>query len=128
MSFNQDEQISVFDLACGTFDLCILEIVHNGSFAVKPGNGDTFLGREDFDLALANHISGAFGRETGVKLVSRLEYEEMIRDLIREKSPIPTDGGMADTPSVVLFVREFFHRNQYWQRGILVLCGSTRPG
>src|SRR5204862_460993 len=42
---------AVFDLGGGTFDISILEL-REGVFDVKATNGDTFLGGEDFDLAI----------------------------------------------------------------------------
>ncbi|MDX1662053.1 MAG: Hsp70 family protein, partial [Gemmatimonadota bacterium] len=43
-----DEQIAVYDLGGGTFDISILEI-GDGVFEVKATNGDTHLGGDDFD-------------------------------------------------------------------------------
>lgn len=47
--------IVVFDLGGGTFDVSILDI-SDGVLEVKATNGDTFLGGEDFDTKLVNHI------------------------------------------------------------------------
>lgn len=47
--------IAVYDLGGGTFDVSILEI-ETGVFEVKATNGDTFLGGEDFDQAILNHM------------------------------------------------------------------------
>src|SRR5205809_6153394 len=41
-----DEQIAVYDLGGGTFDISILEIGH-GVFEVKATNGDTHLGGDE---------------------------------------------------------------------------------
>lgn len=54
--------IAVYDLGGGTFDISILEI-QKGVFEVKSTNGDTFLGGEDFDQALLQHIVKEFKRE-----------------------------------------------------------------
>lgn len=45
----------MYDLGGGTFDISILEI-SSGVFEVKATNGDTFLGGEDFDQALLQHL------------------------------------------------------------------------
>ncbi|KAL3309325.1 Heat shock cognate 71 kDa protein [Cichlidogyrus casuarinus] len=51
-----DEQnILVFDLGGGTFDVTILKIGNN-NFEVKATAGDTHLGGEDFDNRLLNHF------------------------------------------------------------------------
>jgi len=49
---NKEETIAVYDLGGGTFDISILRI-ENGIFEVLSTKGDTFLGGDDFDLALA---------------------------------------------------------------------------
>ena len=59
--------IAVYDLGGGTFDISILEI-GDGVFEVKSVNGDTFLGGEDFDAALVNHLADEFKKENNVDL------------------------------------------------------------
>ena len=59
--------IAVFDLGGGTFDISILEI-DDGLFEVKSTNGDTFLGGEDFDMRIVEHLAEEFKKETGVDL------------------------------------------------------------
>ncbi|MCH9754132.1 MAG: molecular chaperone DnaK, partial [Alphaproteobacteria bacterium] len=58
---------AVYDLGGGTFDVSILEI-GDGVFEVKSTNGDTFLGGEDFDMALLEHIVSEFKKESGIDL------------------------------------------------------------
>jgi molecular chaperone DnaK len=52
----------VYDLGGGTFDISILEI-QKGVFEVKSTNGDTFLGGEDFDNKLVDHLVAEFKRD-----------------------------------------------------------------
>ncbi len=59
--------IAVYDLGGGTFDISILEI-DDGLFEVKSTNGDTFLGGEDFDLRIVDHLAEEFKKESGVDL------------------------------------------------------------
>ena len=59
--------IAVYDLGGGTFDISILEI-GDGVFEVKSTNGDTFLGGEDFDTLLVNHLADGFKKENNVDL------------------------------------------------------------
>jgi len=64
---NDGQTIAVYDLGGGTFDVSILEI-GDGVFEVKSTNGDTFLGGEDFDMALVEHLAEAFHKENGIDL------------------------------------------------------------
>ncbi|HJD57964.1 MAG TPA: molecular chaperone DnaK [Rickettsia endosymbiont of Ceroptres masudai] len=59
--------IAVYDLGGGTFDISILEI-GDGVFEVKSTNGDTFLGGEDFDTRILNHLIDVFKKESGIDL------------------------------------------------------------
>nr|CAH7736034.1 unnamed protein product [Callosobruchus chinensis] len=59
--------IAVYDLGGGTFDISILEI-QKGVFEVKSTNGDTFLGGEDFDNVLVNHLVSEFKKEQGLDI------------------------------------------------------------
>ena len=61
------QTIAVYDLGGGTFDVSILEI-GDGVFEVKSTNGDTFLGGEDFDIALVDHLAEEFQKENGIDL------------------------------------------------------------
>lgn len=62
-----DEQIAVYDLGGGTFDVSILD-VGDGVFEVQATNGDTFLGGDDFDLKLMNYIADEFKKDEGIDL------------------------------------------------------------
>jgi molecular chaperone DnaK len=64
---DQNKTIAVFDLGGGTFDISILEI-GDGVFEVKSTNGDTFLGGEDFDNLLVEHLAQSFEDEQGMDL------------------------------------------------------------
>ncbi|MBE8190902.1 MAG: molecular chaperone DnaK [Alphaproteobacteria bacterium] len=64
---NIGQTIAVYDLGGGTFDVSILEI-GDDVFEVKSTNGDTFLGGEDFDRALVEHLTDYFQQESGVDL------------------------------------------------------------
>jgi molecular chaperone DnaK len=60
--------IAVFDLGGGTFDVSVLEI-GDGVFEVKSTNGDTYLGGEDFDLRILEHLAEEFKKENGIDLL-----------------------------------------------------------
>jgi molecular chaperone HscA len=51
---DEEQTIAVYDLGGGTFDISILHI-HNGICEVLSTNGDTHLGGDDFDKAIADH-------------------------------------------------------------------------
>merc|ERR1711892_1660791 len=67
MDKSDDKVIAVFDLGGGTFDVSILEI-QKGVFKVKSTNGNTFLGGEDFDNALLQHLVNDFKKDQGIDL------------------------------------------------------------
>ncbi len=64
-----DKKVAVFDLGGGTFDISILEL-GDGVFEVKATNGDTYLGGEDFDLAIVNFLADEFKKDQGIDLRS----------------------------------------------------------
>ena len=63
----KDEQIAVYDLGGGTFDISVLEI-GEGVFEVKATNGDTHLGGDNFDQRIVDWIAEEFKREHGIDL------------------------------------------------------------
>tara|TARA_B100001564_G_scaffold216421_1_gene182242 strand:+ start:264 stop:1682 length:1419 start_codon:yes stop_codon:yes gene_type:complete len=66
-----EQKIVVYDLGGGTFDVSIIEISNldgEQSFDVLSTSGDTFLGGEDFDLRLIDHLVDEFKKEQGVDL------------------------------------------------------------
>jgi molecular chaperone DnaK len=62
-----EEQIAVYDLGGGTFDISILEI-GEGTFQVKSTNGDTHLGGDDFDQHVIDWLVDEFKRDQGIDL------------------------------------------------------------
>jgi molecular chaperone DnaK len=63
----KDQRVAVFDLGGGTFDISILA-VENGVFEVLAVSGDTFLGGDDFDRRLIDHLIEEFRQESDVDL------------------------------------------------------------
>jgi molecular chaperone DnaK len=63
----KDEQIAVYDLGGGTFDISILSL-GEGVFEVISTNGNTYLGGDDFDLRVIDWIADEFKREQGIDL------------------------------------------------------------
>ncbi|KAM7508353.1 hypothetical protein LguiA_018806 [Lonicera macranthoides] len=57
-----EQNVLIFDLGGGTFDVSLLTI-EEGIFEVKATAGDTHLGGEDFDNRLVNHFAAEFRRK-----------------------------------------------------------------
>ena len=75
----KDEQIVVFDLGGGTFDVSILEL-GDGVFEVKSTNGDTHLGGEDFDNIIVNYLLDEFKKESGIDIKNDAAAMQRIKD------------------------------------------------
>ena len=63
----KDEQIAVYDLGGGTFDISDLE-VGEGVVEVKATAGDTHLGGDDIDQRIVDWIVEEFKKENGIDL------------------------------------------------------------
>ena len=61
------QQVAVYDLGGGTFDISILDISAD-TVEVKSTNGDTHLGGEDFDQRIINWIIDEFKKDQGIDL------------------------------------------------------------
>lgn len=75
----KSEQIAVYDLGGGTFDISILEI-GEGVFEVKSTNGDTFLGGDDFDKRVIDYLLEEFKKEQGVDLSTDTQAMQRLKD------------------------------------------------
>lgn len=64
---DREENILVFDLGGGTFDVTLLSI-DNGVFEVRATSGNTHLGGEDFDQRLMEYCMSQFKRQTGIDI------------------------------------------------------------
>jgi len=61
------QQIVVYDLGGGTFDVSVLDI-GDDTVEVKATNGNTHLGGEDFDKRIIDYIVADFKKEQGIDL------------------------------------------------------------
>jgi molecular chaperone DnaK len=75
----KDEQIAVYDLGGGTFDISVLEI-GDGVFEVKATNGDTHLGGDDWDGRIMDWILEEFRRENGMDLRKQPDALQRIKE------------------------------------------------
>ncbi len=64
---NKDEQIAVYDLGGGTFDISILEVTSD-TIEVKATHGDTHLGGDDFDQRVISWVLDEFKKQEGIDL------------------------------------------------------------
>lgn len=63
----QSHTILVFDFGGGTFDVSILEL-GDGVFEVKATSGDNYLGGDDIDDLILNHLASNFKKSTGINV------------------------------------------------------------
>ena len=64
---DNSQQVMVYDLGGGTFDVSILEL-GDGVFEVKATNGNNRLGGDDFDQKIIDWMAEEFKKENGVDL------------------------------------------------------------
>ncbi len=93
LGLNSDEEktIAVYDLGGGTFDISILKIA-GGIFEVLSTNGDTYLGGDDFDRAIAEYWVEKHGIDN-----EQLRHNKELAQLLRLKAEEAKKHlGMAD--------------------------------
>jgi molecular chaperone DnaK len=61
------QTLAIYDLGGGTFDFTLMDM-NDGVFEVLATSGDTFLGGEDFDLAIQDWLVKLFREKTNVDL------------------------------------------------------------
>ena len=86
------QHIAIYDLGGGTFDVSILRI-EDDLFEVISTAGDTFLGGDDFDHALANYLLEQFEKDTGIDLSSNRTVRLKLRTAaesakLRSRKPV----------------------------------------
>lgn len=118
LQYKRNGLIAVYDLGGGTFDISILKL-HNGIFEVLATNGDTQLGGDDMDIAIAEWVSSTVKStypqaerlriaerlkiqlsdkdtavESGVTL-TRPQFEQIIAPLL-ERTRVPVEAALKD--------------------------------
>ena len=76
---DKTEQILVYDLGGGTFDVSILEI-GDGVFEVKSTSGNNRLGGDDFDERIIDYLAKEFKKENGVDLTEDKMAMQRLKD------------------------------------------------
>jgi molecular chaperone DnaK len=82
----KNETIIVYDLGGGTFDVSVLE-VGDGVFEVKSTSGDTFLGGDDFDVRIMDHLADKFKQDNGIDLRNDRQALQRLKE-VAEKAKI----------------------------------------
>jgi molecular chaperone DnaK len=73
------ENIAVYDLGGGTFDVTILE-TGDGVVEVLSTGGDAFLGGDDFDNRVIDYIAGEFKNENGIDLTGDMMALQRLKE------------------------------------------------
>lgn len=76
---DQDEQILVFDLGGGTFDVSILEL-GDGVFEVLSTSGDNKLGGDDFDQRIVDYMVKDFKDQNSIDLSTDKMAMQRLKD------------------------------------------------
>lgn len=63
----KEEEVAVYDLGGGTYDISVLSI-SEGVFEVNATNGDTHLGGDDFDQRIIDWLADEFKKDQGIDL------------------------------------------------------------
>ncbi len=112
LAYGLDKQaegtFAVFDLGGGTFDISILKL-EDGVFEVKSTGGDSALGGDDFDRAIADHLLSALGLPDDAGGEARLArrvldaaraLKEALTDRAQAQAQVVLPGGTAPTVSL----------------------------
>jgi len=75
----ESEQIVVYDLGGGTFDVTVLETGDNVVEVMATG-GDAFLGGDDFDNRIIDYVASEFKNETGVDITADVMALQRVKD------------------------------------------------
>ncbi len=75
----ENHTILVFDFGGGTFDVSILEL-GGGIFEVKSTSGDNYLGGDDIDDLIIEHLASEFNKQNNIDLRKELIAMQVLRD------------------------------------------------
>ncbi len=90
----EEQNVMVFDLGGGTFDVSILEL-SEGTFQVLATRGNNRLGGDDFDLRIVDWMAESFARENGgIDLRKDKMAHQRLRDAA-EKAKIELSGTLS---------------------------------
>lgn len=89
---DQEENILVFDLGGGTFDVSVLQL-GNGIFEVKATSGNNHLGGDDIDNAIVRWLNEQFQEQEGIDLSRDKMALQRLREAA-EKAKIELSGAL----------------------------------
>jgi molecular chaperone HscA len=104
LAYGLDKQVegtfAVFDLGGGTFDISILQL-ERGVFEVKATGGDSALGGDDFDRAIAAHLlaaMGVAGDAGGDRFLTRrvLDAARAAKEALSDAAEVPVTVARSD--------------------------------
>ena len=112
--------VTVYDLGGGTLDVTVLEI-GDGVFEVKATSGDTFLGGEDFDYAIVEHLARKFSDLNGIDLMSSSIAVQRLKTAaeVAKIELSSASATMIDLPFIHFDGRQHFHLKDRLDRGKL---------
>ena len=99
---NKNEVVGVYDFGGGTFDFTVLDM-SGDSYRVLAVEGDSWLGGDDFDHAIAEAVANGFWRQTKVELRNRaVEWQRLLLASERAKRQLSEHQGTTiSIPSIV---------------------------
>jgi molecular chaperone DnaK len=90
LSTAQERKVAVYDLGGGTFDISLLQL-SEGVYQVKSSSGDGFLGGEDLDAAIINHLIEGFRAQNNIDLANdRMAMQRLREAAERAKHELST--------------------------------------
>jgi molecular chaperone DnaK len=92
---DQEQQVLVFDLGGGTFDVSILQL-GDGVFEVKATSGNNHLGGDDFDAVIMTWLIDAFKKQEGIDLSTDKMAIQRLREAA-ERAKIDLSGTTTST-------------------------------
>ncbi len=90
--------VVIFDLGGGTFDLSVLKL-SEGVYEVLATSGDTWLGGEDFDYRVVDHLADAFQTKSGIDLRQDKSALQRVKDAAERAK---CDLSFSDRTNVVI--------------------------
>ncbi len=130
----KNDNLAVFHLGGGTFDISILNI-GDDFYEVKSTNGNTHLGGDDFDKAIVDWLASDFQNAHGIDLRQDSTAHQRLREAA-EKAKIELSSSLEteiDLPciSVVDGVPQFIHttltRNKFEALCDHLICAIVEP-
>lgn len=95
---NIERTVAIFDLGGGTFDVTVLKL-SSGVYEVLATNGDTYLGGEDFDYRIVDHLSDALQARSGADVRNDRNALQRLKDAAERAK---CDLSFSDRTNVVI--------------------------